>query len=86
MRAVDRELALLEQSNAALFAALAQTRTMPMNPLPATLNGKAHSEQLARRQQGAATADSSRVPGLLDIEQNDERRALKPRWCIGMRR
>lgn len=40
MGAVDRELALLEQSNAALFAALAQTRSMPASRLPPELDGK----------------------------------------------
>lgn len=40
MSAVDRELALLEQSNAALFAALAQTRAMPVSRLPPALDGK----------------------------------------------
>lgn len=40
MGAVDRELALLEQSNAALFAALAQTRAMPVSRLPPALDGK----------------------------------------------
>lgn len=40
MSAVDRELALLEQSNAALFAALAQTRAMPASRLPPALDGE----------------------------------------------
>lgn len=40
MSAVDRELALLEQSNAALFAALAQTRAMPVRPLPSRIDGE----------------------------------------------
>lgn len=38
--AVDRELALLEQSNAALFKALAQTRAVPSYPLPPDLDGE----------------------------------------------
>lgn len=40
MRDVDRELGLLEQSNAALFKALAQTRTMPASRLPPTIDGE----------------------------------------------
>ena len=46
MGAVDRELALLEQSNAALFAALAQTRAMPVSRLPPALDGKEEKESL----------------------------------------
>lgn len=40
MNDVDRELALLEQSNAALFTALAQTRAMPVRSLPPAIGGE----------------------------------------------
>lgn len=46
MGAVDRELALLEQSNAALFAALAQTRAMPVSVLPPALGGEMSAKLL----------------------------------------
>lgn len=49
MSAVDRELALLEQSNAALFAALAQTRAMPVSRLPPALDGKTTDSWGGRR-------------------------------------
>lgn len=40
MGEVDRELAMLEQSNAALFTALAQTRAVPARPLPTVHSGE----------------------------------------------
>lgn len=40
MSIVDRELGLLEQSNAALFAALAQSRAKPVRALPPAVDGE----------------------------------------------
>lgn len=50
MGAVDRELALLEQSNAALFAALAQTRPMRVSRLPPALDGEIFAGQRVERE------------------------------------
>eukprot|EP00903_Cladosiphon_okamuranus_P010836 g10237.t1 len=77
MGAVDRELALLEQSNAALFAALAQTRAMPVTRLPPALDARMRS--LGAREEAR---DAARLREAADIQERERRRRLEKRQLV----
>ncbi|CBN79707.1 hypothetical protein Esi_0392_0002 [Ectocarpus siliculosus] len=77
MSAVDRELALLEQSNAALFAALAQTRAMPASRLPPALDARMRS--VGAREEAR---DAARLREAAEIQERERRRRLEKHQLV----
>eukprot|EP00752_Nemacystus_decipiens_P016258 g14538.t1 len=77
MGAVDRELALLEQSNAALFAALAQTRAMPVSRLPPALDARMRS--IGAREEAR---DAARLREAAELQERERRRRHEKRQLV----